>query len=299
MKRNFKGLIKFASIIKQADPPHRGLNDTNPFIRHAHRTYGWVPQAPDSYFSGFNSPEDFYKQTAETIYTVGKENPATDGYWGNNNSLNRELYDYFTSAGSNKNSIYYPERGITLGSYPYDRKTIALHELGHGHDPMLSKLPNFPFDILENNAETHRSPLGKEIFAWDWAGIPKDNPIRVAALNAYKNKNYSKIEELSRKLEEEASHDNESWRSIDPVVNINNVPIGNRVADDKRLVFMTFPRDYLERYSEMIPYLKELHTRYNDYPPDRLNMRKSNGTINPVNVEWNWHHIYPDVWEYE
>lgn len=293
--RALHSLIKKAELEKRADPHNRGIHDPNPFIRYANRHYGFVPQAPDSFLRDANSEDDFNRVTAEAIYNVGKENPDIEHSYGydRNNALTGHLYDYFTASGSRHNTTNNWPGGTLFGSYPSERKTVALHELGHGHDPILKKERENKYLLSER-----RSSIDKENYAWDWAGIPEDNPIRQAAMATYYNNDPELEDKLRDKFWEEASKDSESWRSVDPSVNTNGVPMYSRIMDalaagNNQLMIPSYPEDYIKYYPGIKQHLGEITRANDDLPPNKTHIDYPK---TEEHRQYNLSHIYPKAW---
>ena len=138
MKRNLKGLIKFASLTKKADPLHRGLNDDNPVKRSIYKKYGYIPQSEDSYFASIDNDsvkhedKDFHPSYSDALSSLAKMYSPTNHTW------QAYAYDYAKAAGLIQNSGYAKRPNtIMLGSYPYDGYNTWRHEKGHSIDPEL------------------------------------------------------------------------------------------------------------------------------------------------------------------
>ena len=185
--RDFRGLDRIVDSFfekrsefeKRADPPHSGLNDPNPFKRLVYRKYGYIPQSPGSYLYTPEQKKD-YRRMYDDIYDFEEKQP----WYDENNPTPEQMAAWFDlrRAAGDGSSYYMTRYGsdgkpfISLGSYPAS-ETALRHELGHYSDDTSYQNPK---DFVD--ADT----LGKEIRAWDIAGVPAGNPIREASLDTYR-----------------------------------------------------------------------------------------------------------------
>ena len=187
MKRNLKGLLKLASLVKKADPPNKGLNSPNPMIREANKRFGYVPQV-----GYLGNDADTARNTgflAEWMPRLAAErNSAYDAA--------PTVYNYIRAAGALNDPHYDPNnKTIYLGSYPYNSGVVAKHENGHhlqhhdasflaryGLDTNGDPLPGHEDDALTEDP-SKKVEKEWEIDAWDRTDVPKDEPARVFGIN--------------------------------------------------------------------------------------------------------------------
>lgn len=187
-----KVVEKKAEFIKKADPPGRGLNSPNPYVRTLNKEFGYVAPHPYSkqfvntkeFNPGFIEDSPYYKQMTWLTKQDPRGGSGFPTFFDPRHPMNRlAMYDLARMQGNPHISTSYypggtPEKSVIMqGPWPSNEKSIG-HEVGHYIDHSKNGLPS--------GVTSPQDRLRHEETAWDLAGIPVDDPQRQLALAGYR-----------------------------------------------------------------------------------------------------------------